>query len=130
MTALELDKALSKLYFALKSDTKNYHFESYFSKSFGKIVCKRYLVKQERIFQYDIPKSDSIVEVHLFKGRMFENDRFDILPKQNSQRIANSVLFKNSDYKAVKSLFYNEITIDEFLDYFEIDRKIFDKGQK
>lgn len=133
MTKVEIDKALRKLPTALKSDCKYYDSEWVLPKGKCESEKRRYLVSRECIFRYFFNFNDESFEINLIicTGRQYFPTCFHIYPYCNDKKILfNHHIIQNDDFDIVKALFYKEISIDEFLDYFKVDRKIFDKEQQ
>ena len=132
MTLAEYEKALRALPRALKSDCRYYYYEDFFNKKSGKIEERSFLDFRDVVFEYRfiINDMDFVIETHFYYGRDGKPNRFYIKHRSQDKKLFDKILYSEEDYEIIKALFYKEISLDEFLDYFKVDRKIFEKEQQ
>lgn len=131
MTLAEYEKALKALPRALRRDCRYYYYEDFFDKKSGKIEERSFLDFRDVVFEYHfiINDMDFIIETHFYYGRDRKTNNFYIKRRCQDKKIFNKNLLYEEDYDTIKALFYKEISLDEFLDFFNVDRKIFEKEQ-
>ena len=132
MTLAEYEKALRALPRALISDCRYYYYEDFFNKKSGKIEEKSFLDFRDVVFEYHfiINNMGFIIETHFYYGRDGKPNGFYIKRRCQDKKLFGKNLHLGEDYEIIKALFYKEISLDEFLDYFKVDKKIFDKEQQ
>lgn len=138
MTMTELNNALQKIPTALESDCKYYSSEWVLVRKEYVSKQRRYLSVRERTYIHDfsIENRNFCIKLVLCNGRDYSPSYFDILkydPKRNEKdKLFHWHIIKNTDcvFLKLKEIFCKEISIDEFLDYFNVDRKIFEKEQQ
>ena len=131
MTLAEYEKALRALPRALRSDCRYYYYEDYFNKKSGKIEEKSFLDFRDVVFEYRfiINNMEFIIETHFYYGRDSKTNNFYIKSRCQDKKLLGKNLYSEEDYETIRAFFYKEISLDEFLDYFKVDRKIFEKEQ-
>lgn len=135
MTMTELNNALQKIPTALESDCKYYSFEWVLVRKECVSELKRYLSVRECTYIHDfsIENRSFCIKLVLCSGRDYSPSYFDILkyePTRNDKdKLFHHHIVKRTDYDLLKEIFCKEISIDEFLDYFNVDRNIFEKEQ-
>lgn len=135
MTLLELNKVLQKIPTALESDCKYYSFKWVLVRKESVSELKRYLSVRECTYIHDfrIEGGSFCIKLVLCSGRDYSPSYFDILKYEPTRNDKDELFLhhiaKRTDYELLKKIFCKEISIDEFLDFFNVDRKIFEKEQ-
>ena len=108
-----------------------YYYEDFFDKKSGKIEERSFLDFRDVVFEYRfiINDMDFIIETHFYYGRDGKPNGFYIKRRFQDKKLFCKNLLYEEDYDTIKALFYKEISLDEFLDFFNVDRKIFEKEQ-
>ena len=133
MTMAELNNTLQKIPTALESDCKYYGVAWVLVKKECVSELKRYLSVRECTYIHDfsIENRHFCIKLVLCSGRDYSPSYFDILkndPERNDKdKLFHHHITKRTDYDLFKEIFCKEISIDEFLDYFNVDRKIFEE---
>lgn len=120
MTATQLEKALKAIPTALKYE----HHCNYVLHT-NDIFNNKITIIKNCLFQhfFSFNNKDFIVELYLCNS--YNSNYFVITPLHKKIKLFELYIIEPDLYNILKNLFYNKISIDEFLNYFKIDKGIF-----